>query len=531
MKQWMIKIKKSYQNIGMKTQMSAYILLLAFVPVILIILYLWQYSSNSFSDIILKASLESYRTKVKQIENYTENFLQVFDGIAEDEKLEEYVKNDNNPSLTAWWLDQVMNEHLSGYRADLVGIYLLTEKDREYLFNYWPEVYHISIRNEAKKKYARLKAVAQSAGEEREFYTQVCEFQGISCTAVAKALYDEQGRVYTQMVFLMKNASLSDFTSGVPGENLPWGFRIVSGENLLCISDNYQELLQKAETELQIIERVNWEFICAVDTSKVQKEALEKFTGALIATIAVYVLVVTLLMYAINIQLKRQEQIILQQNEKNIRSLNQQKTAELKALELEINPHYLYNTLNSINGMAIEHQDYQVSRMLKIFSSNLIYILRDRYQPVPLQKELQWLEEYLQLQKYRFNEKFDYEIDVEPGVEELLIYKLLLQPFVENAILHGFAKRQSGGMLTILLYREGESIHIQIYDNGQGMESEKLLRIQEMLADPTIEAGLGILNSCRRMHGYYGEQGTIRMESAVGRGTSVEIILPIIQKE
>ncbi|MGI6017513.1 MAG: sensor histidine kinase [Marvinbryantia sp.] len=514
----------------MKTQMSAYILLLAFVPVILIILYLWQYSSNSFSDIILNSSMESYHTKVAQIENYAENFLQVFDGIVEDGRLEESIKHDNNPSLTAWWLKQIMNEHLSGYRADLVGIYLLTEKDREYLFNYWPEIYHISIRNEAKKKYGKVKAVAQNVGGEQEFYTQVCEFQEVACTAVAKALYDEKGRVYARMVFLMKNNSLSDFTEA---EKLPWGFKIVSGDNLLSISDNYEGLLQKAKMEYWEVDRLNWGFTCAVDTSEIQKQALLKFSGALIITIAIYIIVLILLMYAISRQLKKQELIIRCQNEKNIRSVKQQKTAELKALELEINPHYLYNTLNSINGMAIEHQDYQLSRMLKIFSSNLIYILEDRYQPVVLQKEMQWLEEYLQLQKYRFTEKFDYEIDAEPGVEELLIYKLLLQPFVENAVLHGFAKLQSGGMLTILLYKEKDSIHIQIYDNGQGIEEGKLLKIQKMLMDPSVETevGLGILNSCRRMQGYYGEQGIINIESAVGDGTTVEIILPIIQKK
>lgn len=527
------KIQKCCENIGMRTQMSAYILLLAFVLVILIILYLWQYSSTSFSDIIQKSSLESYWTKIKQVEYYTDNFLQVFDDISEDDRLEECVKNDNNPSLTAWWLNRIMNDHLSGYRADLVAIYLVTEKDREYLFYYWPEMYYMSLRGEAKKKYGKLKAIAQNTDAGQGFYTQVCEFRGIPCTAVAKTLQDEKKNTYTRMIFLMKNETLQDFTGGALGEEFLWGFRITAGENLLCESINYEELQNKYKTETRKIRRVNWNFSCAVDTGKVQKEALQKFSGALVITMAIYVLVVFLLMHAINGQLKRQEKIIRRQNEKNIRILEQQKIAELKALELEINPHYLYNTLNSINGMAIEHQDYEVSRMLKIFSSNLVYILKERYRPVPLQKELQWLEEYLQLQKYRFMEKFDYEIDAEPGMEELLIYKLLLQPFLENAILHGFSGMESGGMLTILLYREEEKIHIRICDNGQGIEREKLLQIQKIVEDPTAEAqtGLGILNSCRRMQGYYGKEGAVRIESIAGEGTAVEIILPLIEKE
>lgn len=87
-------------------------------------------------------------------------------------------------------------------------------------------------------------------------------------------------------------------------------------------------------------------------------------------------------------------------------------------------------------------------------------------------------------------------------------------------------------MITILVSRENESIHIGIYDNGQGLEEEKLLQIRKVLADPTIETetGLGILNSLRRMQGYYGEAGTVRIESTVGEGTAVQIVLPVLRE-
>ena len=96
----------------MKTQVSAYVLVVAFLPFILIILYLWQYCSSVFSDTILKSSLESYKTKVKQVENYSENFLELYDKVLWDPALLSCIKNDKNPSLTSYWLNRMMEKYM-----------------------------------------------------------------------------------------------------------------------------------------------------------------------------------------------------------------------------------------------------------------------------------------------------------------------------------------------------------------------------------------------------------------------------------
>lgn len=571
------RVKENCKNIGMKTQVSAYVLVVAFLPFILIILYLWQYCSSVFSDTILKSSLESYKTKVKQVENYSENFLELYDKVLWDSALTTCIRNDKNPSLTSYWLDRMMDKYMAGFHSDLVGVYILTKDKKEYLFNYWPEEYHISIRGEAREKYREIRRIAENAHEGKGFYTEVCAYQDIDCTAVARIIGEGGPEKYGSMVFLFKNETLKDMIWQISEENLPWGFRMEAEGNVLCMSENYQQLSGNSRMEEAVIDRLGWRFTCVVNAARMSQDAFGKFGMVLIFTIAAYILVMFFISKVVNRQLhilhrlqnemervsregtyqiietprerdvsslfngynlmvskiSSQEGIIRRQNEKNIESVNKQKVAELKAMELEINPHYLYNTLNTINGVAIEHQDFQVSRMLKAFSSSLVYILRNRYQAVPLQEENRWLNDYLMLQKERFQGIFDYEIDVDPDLDGAMIYKLLLQPFVENAILHGFSQKAEGGLLTILFNRMENNIEILILDNGKGIPAKELEEIQKVLENPMEDrdAGLGIINSCRRMQGYYGDRYSLSIESTAGEGTVVKILLPIIRKD
>lgn len=570
-------IRKKYRSVGLKTQVLAYLFLLAFLPFVLIILYLWHYCSSSFSSTIRSSSLESYRTKARQIELYVDDFLQLADRIEEEGALAGIIGHDRNVSLTAYWIRQLMQGYALELYKDIEGVYILTGEGKEYLVSWFPEEYCLSLRNEARRKYAQLREIAERQAQGAEFYTQQSTFRGERCIAVRKWIFDGAGSACGSIVLLLAPDSLEEIANQISGENLPWGFRIGSTREALCVSPDYEALLDDGQTEECVIPRLGWTFSCVVNTGGMQQQALRKFALMLGLTILIYITIMYFVARAVNRQLKilyrlqaemervsregtyrtlevpayqgmgtlfrefnkmvktisRQELIILKQNEENLRSVRLQKTAELRAMELEINPHYLYNTLNCISGTAIEHRDYQVSRMLKIFSSNLVYILKDRYRPVPIRREIQWLEEYLSLQKERYGEKFCYEIDMEPELADLLIYKMLLQPFVENAILHGFAGMQSGGVLTVLVYREGETIRICIYDNGQGIAPEELRLLQEILREPMRETDgeIGIQNSCRRLQGYYGDRYQVRIESSPGEGTAVKIDIPVMEKE
>lgn len=122
-----------------------------------------------------------------------------------------------------------------------------------------------------------------------------------------------------------------------------------------------------------------------------------------------------------------------------------QKEAEIRALEAQINPHFLYNTLDSINWMAIEKEEHDISRMLKSLAEILRYSIQNSNELVTISEEINWLKKYMILQLNRYDYSFDYTIEVEKSLYNHPIHKLLLQPFIENAIAHGISSYQSEG--------------------------------------------------------------------------------------
>lgn len=207
------------------------------------------------------------------------------------------------------------------------------------------------------------------------------------------------------------------------------------------------------------------------------------------------------------------------------RVTQKEKEAELKTLEMQINPHFLYNTLDSINWMAIEKGEYEISESLKQLATILRYSISNSNQLVTVGQEMEWLQNYLALQQYRFSDKFSYQIAIEPELREVWIHKLLFQPFIENAIIHGLAERKRGGLLTIT----GRSLDERrmlfvIRDNGQGMSRAKLRQVFEKRE--AGQAGIGVINALTRLELYYGADYRLDVHSEVGAGTAIELVIP-----
>ena len=120
------------------------------------------------------------------------------------------------------------------------------------------------------------------------------------------------------------------------------------------------------------------------------------------------------------------------------RATFKQKEAEIRALEAQINPHFLYNTLDSINWMAIKKEEHEISNMLKSLAQILRYSVDKSNSIVKLREEIKWLKQYLYLQQTRFNYSFECFMDVDESIMDCMVHKLLLQPFIENAVIHGF---------------------------------------------------------------------------------------------
>ncbi len=209
---------------------------------------------------------------------------------------------------------------------------------------------------------------------------------------------------------------------------------------------------------------------------------------------------------------------------------DKQKDAEIRALEAQINPHFLYNTLDSINWMAIEKEEYGISRMLRNLGVILRYSVNRSNQMVSVTEVADWLEKYISLQQMRFNQSFRFELNVAEAAGSVRIYKLLLQPFVENAVIHGFKGMEKGGVLRvdIFLSDTGERLNIIIEDNGKGMPREiaESFNVREQAVRD--EGGsIGLHNAFARMDMYYGREAVWNVNSIEGMGTVITLTLPV----
>lgn len=196
--------------------------------------------------------------------------------------------------------------------------------------------------------------------------------------------------------------------------------------------------------------------------------------------------------------------------------------AEIQALSMQMNPHFLYNTLNVMNWTAIENGQRELSKMLVCLSSMLHYTSRKDWGAVHLSEETAWMSNYFYIMSARFEDKFAVSYEIDPRLYEYKVPRLLFQPFVENAILHGFDQIETGGSIAIRGWIEGETRHFEIADNGRGMSSET---VQAILYEESIS--IGIKNTIARIHLTYGGEYGISITSEPGSGTRVLIRLPL----
>ncbi|WP_027085788.1 cache domain-containing sensor histidine kinase [Cohnella panacarvi] len=205
-----------------------------------------------------------------------------------------------------------------------------------------------------------------------------------------------------------------------------------------------------------------------------------------------------------------------------LNATEKQKNAEIRALEAQINPHFLYNTLDSINWLAIEKEEHQISHMLKGLAQILRYSIKDSNKLVTVAEELAWVDRYIYLQQFRFRSSFSCQVQCDDELLACRIPKLLIQPIIENAILHGFAGRKQGGLLRIAIERAKERmLRIEVRDNGKGMNEHTRSSI---FNNPS---GIGLSNVIDRIEIYYKHQAKLELDSKPGVGTAVRLLIPL----
>lgn len=206
-----------------------------------------------------------------------------------------------------------------------------------------------------------------------------------------------------------------------------------------------------------------------------------------------------------------------------------EKDAQLRALRAQINPHFLYNTLDAINWMAQFGKTEDVSKMTISLSRLLKSSIQNKKEFINLKDEIKYIEDYMAIQKIRFQGKIQYSIQLDPDTENCLVPKLILQPLVENAMVHGLEKKVEKGYLFINASVVNNQLHIQVLDNGAGMDKDVLNTLLTGEYVPTKDnggTGNGIANVRNRIKLLYGKDYGLKIESNVNVGTFVELILP-----
>lgn len=223
---------------------------------------------------------------------------------------------------------------------------------------------------------------------------------------------------------------------------------------------------------------------------------------------------------------KQLSQIIM----KNIEKDKLLRESQLMTLQNQVNPHFLFNTLNTISRTALFEGASQAVSLIDATASIMRYNLENKGKPVELKRELEILQAYITIQKVRFQHRIVFTLDITFEPTGIKVPPMIIQPLVENSIVHGLEDRREGGFIRIFLKMLDNSIEITVEDNGKGIKPQK---IKEIFSDNVKNensknnTGIGLQNLRKRLELYFGKRDLLFIESNYGQGTVVKLILPV----
>ena len=204
---------------------------------------------------------------------------------------------------------------------------------------------------------------------------------------------------------------------------------------------------------------------------------------------------------------------------------------EFKALQAQINPHFLYNTLDSIIWLIEGNENDDAVRMTEQLADLFRLSLNKGKEIIPISEVTEHIRCYLEIQKMRYKKKLDYQILIDPELYHYSSLKLLLQPLVENAIYHGIKNRPEPGMIIVRGKRSGDAIEFSVEDNGIGITADVLEKLNAGEIPLLSRSGMGLKNVKERIHLFFGNQYNLTVTSTVGSGTRVDFFIPLIKGE
>ncbi len=237
-----------------------------------------------------------------------------------------------------------------------------------------------------------------------------------------------------------------------------------------------------------------------------------------------------------SLKLRKAEASALREDDSRRMTL-MRRQVELSFLQHQINPHFLYNTLDSIRSKALMDKQREIATMTEILSRFFRYCISSDDGLVRVGEELDHIRDYYYIQKFRFEDRFDMEIVLEcEDIRELFLPRMTIQPLVENAMIHGLEKVEHKGMIRVSLMEARDRLIITVSDNGFGMTREELLRLNDRLQSPFEEppasgrehSGIAIRNVNARLKLLFGENSGIRYRSLIGEGTDAVVTMPAV---
>src|SRR5690625_3371734 len=206
------------------------------------------------------------------------------------------------------------------------------------------------------------------------------------------------------------------------------------------------------------------------------------------------------------------------------------KEMELKHLQNQINPHFLFNTLNTVSKMAYLEDAQSTSALVDSIATLLRHSLGEINKSARLSDDVDVIREYFRIQKTRFSKRIQFDVHINEACLVIEVPKLTLQPLIENAFIHGIEEREEGGTISLIIDETEEHVFVEIHDNGEGMTEEKiasLLTFREKEEDHVGHStGIGLANVIRRLQLFYQQDHVVEIESEVGKGTKIRLILP-----
>jgi ligand-binding sensor protein len=226
------------------------------------------------------------------------------------------------------------------------------------------------------------------------------------------------------------------------------------------------------------------------------------------------------------------QQRLLEEERLRLQLENALQAMELKALQSQLNPHFLFNTLNTAARLSYIENAKRTGEIVYSLANLLRYSLRNLEQFVTLKEEITYIQHYLHIQKARYQDQLKTDIDVPEELQDILIPVMTLQPLVENAIIHGLEQKEDNWQLKIKAHEEHEVVTIEIIDNGVGMDGQKLKELNNFTTKGKGHiTGIGIPNVDIRIKRYFGSKYGIEVDSRLGEGTVTRLVLPKSYKD